>query len=110
MNPPPNDVILNDLPAVIHQVWWDDRTVDVLPVQGIEDGGSTVDTGRELQRSGRERKGRGERGRGGGERKGRGGGWGREEEEGEGRGGEGRGGEGRGRGRGESIRVVRDHN
>ena len=84
------------LPAVVHQVWRDDRTVDVLPVEGVQQGGRTVDTARELHgRRGEGRGGerRGEEGEGErrGEREWEG--WGGRE--GEGRGG--RGGEGKGR-------------
>ena len=47
------------LPAVVHQVWWDDRAVNVLPVERVENGGSTMDAARELHRKG---SGRGEEG------------------------------------------------
>ena len=71
------------LPAVVHQVWRDDRTVDVLPVERVQQGGRTVDTARELHSRGGEGRGgerRGEEGEG--------------ERSGEGEGRERRGGEG----------------
>ena len=77
------------LPAVVHQVWRDDRTVDVLPVEGVQQGGRTVDTARELH-------GRGGEGRGGERRGEEGEGERRGEWEWEGRGGRGGGGERRG--------------
>ena len=89
------------LPAVVHQVWRDDRTVDVLPVEGVQQGGSPVDTARELHGRGVEWRGGERRGEEGRERG---------EGSGSGRGGEGekgRGGEGEeGRGRVELAQVI----